>query len=103
MTRLAGWCSWRCPVLCFTLAIAANLPAAPTWWRVVCNILVAVLIALAFTSFGLSLACTAILVKRKSNPRERVGVLLGVAGGAALVYLGLLGASAIIYYAVPTS
>ena len=90
--RLAGWCSWRVPLAAFVLVLAAHLVSTPTWWRLVCDALVAVAIALLFLSFGLSLAISAILVERRRNWIERGGIVAGVAGGTALVVIGLIGA-----------
>ena len=94
--RLAGWCAWRCPLAAFLLVLAAHLVATPSWWRLVCDALVAVAIALLFVSFGLSLALTAILVERRRNWTERGGIAAGVAGGIALAIIGLIGAWAFL-------
>ena len=90
--KLAGWCSWRCPLAAFVLVVAAHVFSTPTWWRLACDALVAVAIALLFVSFGLSLAVSAILVERRRNWIERGGIVGGIAGGTALVVIGLVGA-----------
>jgi predicted permease len=78
------------------LVFVAHLVATPSWWRLGCDALVAVAIALLFVSFGLSLALTAILVERRRNWMERGGIAAGVAGGMALVIIGLIGAWAFL-------
>jgi predicted permease len=78
------------------LVLAAHLFSTPSWWRLVCDALVAIAIALLFVSFGLSLALTAILVERRRNWIDRGGIVAGVAGGTALMIIGLIGAWAFL-------
>jgi hypothetical protein len=94
--KLAGWCSWRCPLFAFLLVLAAHLVPTPPWWRASCHVLVAISIALLFCSVGVSMAATAFLVERRRNWIERVGLVAGMVGGAALVVIGLIGGWALI-------
>jgi hypothetical protein len=90
--RLAGWCSWRCPLLALLLVMAAHLFPTPAWWRAACDTLAAFLVALLFCSYGLGIATTAVVVERPGRWFERIGLLAGVFGGIALMAIGLIGA-----------
>lgn len=94
--KLASWCSWRCPLFAFVLVLAAHGFSTPTWWQATSDALVALAVALLFCSSGLSLAAIALLVDRHHNWFERLGLVAGVAGGAALVMIGLIGAWALM-------
>ena len=91
VSRLASRCSWMCPVGALILIVAAHVYAA-SWWQTVCYSLMALMIVLLFTSFGLDIAMTSALLKRTDRWFAYVGFLRGVAGGLAFIVLGVLGA-----------
>ena len=89
--RVAGWCSWRCPLLAFLLVLAAHAFPTPPWFRLVCDTLVAALVLLLFCSYGFSIAADAIAVQRERRRSERLGLFFGVLAGLGLAALGILG------------
>lgn len=98
--RLAGLCSWRCPIAAFLLILSAHVFSTPTWWQMICDVLVAILIALLFCSYGFTIALGAVLVERPHRRFESVGRLLGVFGGVVLAALGVIGAWALVRSAI---
>jgi hypothetical protein len=52
----------------------------------------AALIVLLSSSFGLSLAMTSTVIKRKGTWIEYLGLLSGILGGVALIVVGFVGA-----------
>ncbi len=98
--RLAGLCSWRCPIAAFLLIMSAHVFSTPTWWQMICDILVAILMALLFCSYGFSIAVGAVLVERPHRRFESTGRLLGVLGGVVFAALGVIGAWALVRSAI---
>jgi hypothetical protein len=56
-----------------------------------CDSLIAVLVALLFGSFGLSIATRAILAERPRRWFEPIVLLLSIFGGVVLAGIGLVG------------
>ncbi len=90
--RLASWCSWRCPLAALAMIIAGHLFSTPSWWWMLYDVVLAILIVLIFSSYGFTIAIGAIIVERPQRWFERVGLLFGVIAGLALVAIGLVGA-----------
>ena len=94
--RLAGWCSWRCPLAALLLAGAAHVLPTPPWGRAAGDTLAAAFVALLFGSSGSTVALGAVVVERPRRWFERVGPILGVLAGLGLAALGLVGAWAFL-------
>ncbi len=100
ISRLAGFCSWRCPLGALVLVVSAHLFATPSWWKTTSDILVGILIVLLFCCYGLTIAIGAIVVVRPDRRFERIGLLLGIVGGVGFAALGIIGAWALVRSAV---
>jgi len=91
VSLVAGWCSWRCPLVVFLFGLAVALFPRPLWWQVTCDTIIAISFVLLFGSFGFSAALGAVLAKRPDRWFEHVGQLLVIFGGLAFASIGLLG------------
>ena len=99
ISLFAGWCSWRCPLAALLLILAAHVFATPVWWRVICDIIVAIAMLLLFCSFGFSAALLAVLVERSDRWFEHISRYLSILGGLAFAAVGFVGVWAFLHSA----